>query len=165
MAGILTADFWLVKKGHYDIPALYDPFGRYRYSDALPGFNWRAFVAFAVPVGPLLPGLGLAIVTGGAVSVSSPKVASDVGLRNLYTFNWLFGFTVSIFLYTVLSLVFPDKSVLLKDTIWHLDGLDVAIEGQTTTPSDEEQGRRTRNGVGSGSGSQEKFHESDAKPL
>lgn len=65
----------------------------------------------------------------------------------------------------MLSLAFPDKSVLLKDTIWHLDGLDVAIEGQTTTPSDEEQGRRTVNGGFSGNGSQEKFHGSDAKPL
>lgn len=168
IAGILVADFWLVKRGHYDIPALYDPFGRYRYAGLVPGLNWRAFVAFVVPVAPLLPGLALSIVTGGAVGEASPKVASDAGIRNLYTFNWLFGFTVSIFLYTVLSLAVPDKSVLLKDTIWHLDGLEgegvgtaVAIEGQTSTQSDEEHGRAT-----GGEGAGEKgFRESDAKPL
>lgn len=44
IAGILVADYWLVKKQHYDIPALYDPFGRYRFSGPLPGCNWRAFV-------------------------------------------------------------------------------------------------------------------------
>lgn len=138
MAGILAADFWLVKKGHYDIPALYDPYGRYRYSGLLPGINWRAFVAFTVPVASLLPGLARSIVTGGEVGIPSPKVASDVGIRNLCNFNWLFGFTVSIFLYTVLSLAFSDKSVLLKDTIWHLDGLDIShvIERQAI---DEEQ--------------------------
>lgn len=171
MAGILVADFWLVKKTHYDIPALYDPFGRYRYAGALPGFNWRAFIAFAVPVAPLLPGLALSIVTGGEVGVPSSKVASDAGIRNLYTFNWLFGFTVSIFLYTVLSLAFPDKSVLLKETIWHLDGFEEdhhhrrptgAIEGQEQTTEDEEQGR-TKTAVKGGEG--EKFRESDAKPL
>lgn len=167
IAGILVADYWLVKKGHYDIPALYDPFGRYRYAGLVPGFNWRAFVAFVVPVAPLLPGLALSIVTGGAVGEPSPEVASDAGIRNLYTFNWLFGFTVSIFLYTVLSLAVPDKSVLLKDTIWHLDGVEgegPAIEGQTTQ-SDEEHGRARGTKTGGDVAGEKRFHESDAKPL
>lgn len=49
ISGILVADYWLVKKQHYDIPGLYDPFGRYRYSGILPGFNWRAFVGMFPP--------------------------------------------------------------------------------------------------------------------
>src|SRR5438045_6763484 len=29
IAGIMFTDYWLVKKKHYDVPALYDPRGRY----------------------------------------------------------------------------------------------------------------------------------------
>lgn len=55
ISGILVADYWLVKKQNYDIPALYDPFGRYRYSGLLPGFNWRAFVGKSMPPGTFPP--------------------------------------------------------------------------------------------------------------
>ncbi|ORY70350.1 NCS1 nucleoside transporter [Pseudomassariella vexata] len=111
MAGIMAADYWLVKKQHIDIPALYNPHGRYTY---VGGCNWRAAVAFLVPVAPLLPGLGLSISGPGAVHISD-------GARNLYTFDWLFGFVVSIFLYTALSWVAPAKETLLNDTVWDLD--------------------------------------------
>lgn len=53
MAGIIASDFWLVKRQHIDVPALYDPHGRYRY---FHGVNWQGFVAFIVAVCPLLPG-------------------------------------------------------------------------------------------------------------
>lgn len=43
IAGIVACDYWLVKKKHIDIPALYDPRGRYSY---IHGVNWRAAVAF-----------------------------------------------------------------------------------------------------------------------
>lgn len=162
ISGILVADYWLVKKSHYDIPALYDPRGRYRYAGLIPGFNWRAFLAFIIPVTPLLPGLALSIDDGGT-NEPSPKVATSAGLRNLYTFNWLFGFVVSIFLYTALSWVFPDRQTILTETIWQLDGLDVPIDGQMHM-SDEEHARADT-GLGYDSGKEKKVHESDAKPL
>lgn len=103
--------------------------------------RWHAnssFVpAFVVPVAPLLPGLALSIVSGGT-NAPSPKALTDAGIRNLYTFNWLFGFVVSITLYTGLSWLFPDKQTLLTETIWNRDDQQQTIEGQT---SDEEQGR------------------------
>lgn len=113
-------------------------------------------LAFIVPVTPLLPGLALSIVSGGTNEPSS-EALTDAGIRNLYTFNWLFGFVLSIFLYTSLSWIFPDKQTLLTETIWALDS---PIEGQT---SDEEQGR-----ADSGFNTDVKHklaHESDAKPL
>ncbi|KAK6829715.1 permease [Apiospora arundinis] len=116
MAGIMVADYWLVKKQHIDIPALYNPHGRYAYT---AGCNWRAAVAFIVPVGPLLPGLAFSI--SGA-----PAVWINDGTKHLYSFNWLFGFVTSIFLYTVLSFMFPAKETLLLDTVWDLEG--TAIE-------------------------------------
>lgn len=118
MAGIMVSDYWLVKKGHIDIPGLYDPDGRYRY---VGGCNWRAAVAFIVPVAPLLPGLGLSISGPSAVRIND-------GVTNLYTFNWLFGFVTSIVLYAALSYAVPARGTLLRDTIWDLD--DTAIEVQ-----------------------------------
>ena len=144
----MAADYWLIKKQHVDIPALYNPHGRYRF---ISGCNWRAAVAFLVPVGPLLPGLALSIS-------GDTKVHISVGTQHLYTFNWLFGFVTSIILYTAFSLIFPAKKTVLTDTIWGLDGM---IDGQG---SDEETGHGSTQG--SGSGEPEKHvQESDAKPL
>lgn len=117
IAGILASDYWLVKGQHIDVPSLYDPAGRYRYQY---GINWRAMVAFLVAVVPLLPGL--------AQSIESPKTLGiGSGLTNLYTFDWLYGFVVSIFLYTSLSKIFPAKDSLVEHTIY---GLDESYEGQ-----------------------------------
>ncbi|CAK7265786.1 hypothetical protein SEPCBS57363_001762 [Sporothrix epigloea] len=124
ISGILAADFWFVKRGHVDIPALYDPHGRYRYTK---GCNWRAAVAFLVPVGPLLPGLAESITGPGKTHVSD-------GVLHLYTVNWLFGFVLSIVLYTGLSWVFPATETILTDTIWTRGG----IEGVRETDSDIE---------------------------
>jgi nucleobase:cation symporter-1, NCS1 family len=149
MAGIMAADYWLVKRSHYDIPcrfiihifarhasvsltllsALYNPDGRYRY---IGGCNWRAAVAFIVPVAPLLPGLASSISTSG----NGGDLGVGAGILNLYSFDWLFGFVTSIFLYTVLSKIFPARETLLNDTIWDLD----TIEGVHEGGSDEEKG-------------------------
>ncbi|OAA54955.1 ncs1 allantoate transporter [Niveomyces insectorum RCEF 264] len=125
IAGIMAADFWLVKRGHIDIPALYNPRGRYRFID---GCNWRAAAAFIIPVAPLLPGL--------AESISgAEKVHVSAGITNLFSFNWLFGFVTSIVLYTAFSWAFPDERTLLTDTIWDKE----SIEGVRETGSDVEQ--------------------------
>lgn len=55
IAAILAADFWIVKKRAIDVPALYRARARYRYNEA--GTNWRAAVAFAISLGPNLPGM------------------------------------------------------------------------------------------------------------
>jgi len=144
----MAADYWLVKKQHFDIPALYNPHGRYRYRY---GCNWRAAIAFLVPVGPLLPGLALSI--SGA-----KKVHIDAGETHLYTFNWLFGFVVAIFLYTGLSWAFPARDTLLTDTVWNLE----AIEGRSS--GDEEKAGPQR-AASPGRKGAEEVVESDAKPL
>lgn len=127
LAGIIAADFWLIKKGAIDIPALYNPNGRYRYNTL--GCNWRAAVAFLVPVTPLLPGLGQSISGVGSVKINA-------GLTNLYTFNWMFGFVVSIVLYCVLNYCFPARETLVAETVWDLD--QIAIEAFPRESSLEE---------------------------
>lgn len=130
------------------IIALYNPHGRYRFDG---GCNWRAAVAFIVPVAPSLPGLAYSI---------TPSISISQGAKNLYTFDWLFGFVVSIFLYTSLSWLFPAKETLLTDTIWNND----AIEGvqATTSGSDIE---KARGPASIGRSNENGYEESDAKPL
>ena len=144
IAGIMAADYWLVKRGHVDVPDLYDPRGRYRYRG---GCNWRAAAAFLIPVAPLLPGLGQSI-TPESVHIGS-------GLSNLYSFNWLFGFVCSIVLYTALSYAFPAKDALLDETVW--DVMPPAILAQPTE-SDVERGVKSTEKM-------EKMDDPFSKPL
>jgi NCS1 family nucleobase:cation symporter-1 len=107
IAGIMACDYWLVKKKHIDIPALYDPRGRYTY---VRGVNWRAAVAFFVSFSPCLPGL--------AQSISPDSVGVNEGIKHLYAFSWLFGICISVFLYTSLNYMFPAKATLVLATVW-----------------------------------------------
>lgn len=126
IAGILASDYWLVKKQNIDVPALYDPNGRYRYWF---GINWRALLAFLFSVSPLLPGLAYSI---DLEPNGSDNVHITNGAKNLYTFDWLFGFVTSIVVYTALSWAFPEKESLIENTVY---GYDV---DEATIPSDIE---------------------------
>lgn len=54
ITGILLTDYWVVHKQAYDVDAMYDPSGRYRYNRY--GTNWRAAVAWFIAWIPLTPG-------------------------------------------------------------------------------------------------------------
>jgi nucleobase:cation symporter-1, NCS1 family len=71
---------------------------------------------------PNLPGLAYAI---------NSKSHVNSGIRHLYSFEWLYGFVVSIFLYVVLHKVFPWKESLVPRTI---DGVDLAMERKNASP-------------------------------
>lgn len=113
IAGIIAADYWLVKRRNIDVPALYDPQGRYRYWH---GINWQALVAFILAVGPNLPGL--------AYSINPRGTHISQGAINLYTFDWLYGFVSSIVIYTALHYIFPWKDSLVPQTIMGLEYTD-----------------------------------------
>jgi nucleobase:cation symporter-1, NCS1 family len=117
IAGILCSDYWVVKKKKVDLPALYDPHGRYRY---WYGINWRALISLLISLGPNLPGLVNAV--GGTTGGSHIHITT--GAQHLYSFDWLFGFVMSVFTYSSLSVLFPDQSVLVNHPILTLDELD-----------------------------------------
>lgn len=50
-AGIMCADFYLVKRQNIDVPALYDPRGVYRFHG---GVNWRCVATLILTVTPNL---------------------------------------------------------------------------------------------------------------
>jgi NCS1 family nucleobase:cation symporter-1 len=110
MAGIMCADFWIVKKQKIDLRALYDPHGRYRY---WYGINWRALLAFLVAFVPNFPGLIYAVA--GSTGQKSIHISS--GAQHIYKFNWLYGVLSGAFVYTVLSLIFPDEGATSGDVI------------------------------------------------
>ncbi|KAH7109109.1 uracil permease [Dendryphion nanum] len=123
MAGILFTDYWLVKHRNYDVPALYDPRGIYSYGKY--GTNWRAVVATFVTIVPVLPGLANKV---------NPKIKLDQGLTNLFTFNWLYGFFLSIFLYYGANHFWPHKPSLIPKVVTGeeiIDGVGSDIESQS----------------------------------
>ncbi|CAK7224800.1 hypothetical protein SBRCBS47491_005676 [Sporothrix bragantina] len=131
IAGIMAADYWIVKNRHVDVPALYDPHGRYRYRG---GVNWRALMALLLAIGPNMPGL---IYTVGSTSGTHIKITD--GAKHLYKFDWLFGFVVSIAVYTALSKLFPAENSLVAATV------------RTREESDELATEKVLNGEATGS--------------
>ncbi|KAI0850077.1 uracil permease [Daldinia vernicosa] len=107
IAGVLACDYWAVKKRRYDVPALYDPDGIYRYNKW--GVNWRALIPTLAVIVPLLPAL--------AKKVTPQNVDVSQGLVNLFTFNWLYGFFVSVVMYYALNYFFPHETTLIPNMI------------------------------------------------
>src|SRR5882724_6122319 len=81
IAGIMIADYFVVRNRKLDLPALYRRGGAYEYSR---GFNWRAMVAL---------GLGVLVALVGLLLPA---------LRWLYDYAWFVGFLISAVAYCVL---------------------------------------------------------------
>ncbi|CAD6448259.1 cc93cd0c-e188-46c6-8af0-6f289de46d4f [Sclerotinia trifoliorum] len=152
IAGILAADYWLVKNQHIDVPALYDPDGRYKY---WYGINWRALLALLVAVAPNLPGLGYSIglQTNATTGIQTDTVRISEGAKHLYSFDWLFGFVVSVFVYTLLSWLCPARESLLDHTVYgdvvegvHSD-VDVDSGGECAIVGAVSDGEKSRGNV------------------
>ncbi|KAI0484972.1 uracil permease [Xylariaceae sp. FL0804] len=118
IAGILATDYWLVKRRKYDVPALYDPHGIYRFGW---GGNWRALVTTLVVIVPLLPALGH--------SVTPQSVTINEGLQHLFSFNWIYGFVTSVALYYALNLFFPHHPTLIPRVVPRYQSMIEGLEG------------------------------------
>ncbi|KIJ63144.1 hypothetical protein HYDPIDRAFT_176185 [Hydnomerulius pinastri MD-312] len=102
--GIMIVDYWLIHRTRVDVPAMYNPQGRYRYTY---GLNWRALATLVVSITPAIPGLA-----------SSINTSLDVGgVGNLFTIGWIFTFSTSSVVYLVLSLLFPAKGTFVDKAI------------------------------------------------
>ncbi|PHH76216.1 hypothetical protein CDD82_4084 [Ophiocordyceps australis] len=95
IAGVMVADYYLVRRGFLDIRALYDArsTGPYYYHW---GFHWRAYAAYVC--GILINVVGFA----GAVGTQVPK-----GATYLYNLNFFCGFLVSLSIYWGLCKLSP----------------------------------------------------------
>ncbi|MER8153740.1 NCS1 family nucleobase:cation symporter-1 [Streptomyces sp. NPDC094472] len=106
VAGVLIADYWIIRRTVLDLVDLYRPKGRYWYAS---GWNWRAVVAFAV---------GGVLAVGGSASQPGkgpfPKEGLIPFLRPLADYGWAVGLGTSLVLYTALML--PVGARRTKDT-------------------------------------------------
>ncbi|MFE9681007.1 NCS1 family nucleobase:cation symporter-1 [Streptomyces sp. NPDC006285] len=99
VAGILIADYWIVRRTVLHLADLYTPGGRYWYTN---GWNWRAVLAFAV---------GGVLAVGGSYSNVDAKGAK-LGpfpvdglvpfLKPLADYGWAVGLASSLVLYVAL---------------------------------------------------------------
>ncbi|KAI9435811.1 cytosine-purine permease [Lactarius indigo] len=120
ITGIMITDYWLVHRTRVDVPAMYRPHGRYRYTY---GVNWRAATAMVVAVPPTFLGL---------IHSINPSVYTGAGTR-LFDIAYVLGFTLASTVYFALSKMFPANETIL----------DRAIVDLETPPSD----RRASEGV------------------
>uniref|UniRef100_A0A8H7TUX6 Uracil permease n=1 Tax=Bionectria ochroleuca TaxID=29856 RepID=A0A8H7TUX6_BIOOC len=132
IAGILTTDYWLIKRRKYNVPALYDPHGIYRFGW---GGNWRALVTTVLIITPLLPALGH--------EVNPEGVPVPDGLQKLFKFNWIYGFVTSTVLYYTLNVVSPHRETLIPQVI---HGDQPSIDG--VKPDREVSEARTEGKIG-----------------
>ncbi|KAG1818360.1 cytosine-purine permease [Suillus variegatus] len=108
--GIMISDYWLIHRGRIDVPAMYQVYGRYRYTF---GVNWRALATLVICIAPAMPGL---------VHSINPSINVG-GIHNLFAIGWIFGFWSAFVVYSVLSTLFPaqdtyvEKAVLPDDVI------------------------------------------------
>jgi NCS1 family nucleobase:cation symporter-1 len=95
VAGVLIADYWLIRRTELRLVDLYRPGGAYWYAG---GWNWRGVLAFLV---------GAVLAVGGAWSAPGqgpfPQDGLIPALKPLYNYNWVVGFGAALILYFVFS--------------------------------------------------------------
>ena len=86
IAGVMIADYWLIRKAKLDVPDLYRKSGRYR------GINWVAVVALVLGIAPNIPGFLLNV-----------RIVSHVSdfWKGVYTYAWFVGVFVAGLTYVV----------------------------------------------------------------
>ncbi|KAL1658767.1 permease for cytosine/purines, uracil, thiamine, allantoin-domain-containing protein [Schizophyllum commune] len=125
-AAIMIVDYWIIHRCAVDLPAMYDPHGRYSY---WKGINWRALVALLVSVPPTIPGLAAAInasITLGPV-------------RHMFDIAWLYGFFTAGFFYWSLSAMFPAKETFMPEVILDRDVLPTRASSTDGETDDEKK--------------------------
>jgi len=92
IAGILIADYWLIRRTRIDVRALYRTDGRYRYR---AGWNPAALIAFAAGVLPNLPGF---------LKTAAPDAFGWIGpaWAAAYAYAWFTGLAVAMAIYPAL---------------------------------------------------------------
>jgi nucleobase:cation symporter-1, NCS1 family len=91
IAGVLIADYWIVRNKNLHLGDLYRTKGVYRYAS---GWNWRAVAATVL--GCFFAWIGLIIPT----------------LRFLYDYAWFVGFGISFIVHWALMKAFPPEGIL-----------------------------------------------------
>ncbi|MEY2878963.1 MAG: hypothetical protein RLZZ15_1343 [Verrucomicrobiota bacterium] len=98
IGGIMIADYFVYRKKHLDVPALYATDGPYRY---VGGTSWVAVAALLAGALPSVPGFLAHIKAIAAASVPA-------FFHSLYSVAWLAGFAIAFVVYLVLRRLAPN---------------------------------------------------------
>jgi NCS1 family nucleobase:cation symporter-1 len=99
LGGIMIADYFVLRRMVLDVPALYDPDGRYRYTG---GWSLAAIGAFLAGALPNLPGFLVQVGCVGSARV--PAIFLDI-----YGFAWFAGFAIAFVAYIILRKLGPNS--------------------------------------------------------
>jgi NCS1 family nucleobase:cation symporter-1 len=92
IAGILIADYWIIRRTDLDVAALYRADGAYAYRG---GWNRAALIALALGVAPNVPGFLAAAAPGVFGAIGAPWTV-------IYTYAWFVGLAIALVSYTLL---------------------------------------------------------------
>jgi cytosine/uracil/thiamine/allantoin permease len=102
IAGVMLADYYLLRKTRLDIEALYSATGEYSFGGS--GHNWRAHVALLLGIIPNIPGF-LQAASNGAIQVPT-------FFNAIYTYAWFVSLIIAGVLYLILSKIFVPRKYL-----------------------------------------------------
>jgi NCS1 family nucleobase:cation symporter-1 len=91
IAGIMIADYYVIRKKRLDVAGLYDPEGPYRFTR---GFSLAGLGAFVLAVLPNIPGF-LSVVAPSTF----PTASFPAFFHALYNQAWFVGFALAFGLY------------------------------------------------------------------
>jgi NCS1 family nucleobase:cation symporter-1 len=100
IAGVLIADYWLIRRTNLRLADLYKPNGAYRYAS---GWNWRAVAALLI---------GVVMAIGGSYGGPFPADGILPFLKTPFAFadySWVVGLVVSFVLYWALMRFVPAR--------------------------------------------------------
>jgi NCS1 family nucleobase:cation symporter-1 len=97
VAGVMLADYYLLRRTRLDVEALYMTNGEYAFGGG--GFNWRALAALLLGIAVDVPGF-LAQASAGSIRVAP-------FFESLYTHAWFVSLLVAAIAYIILSTAIP----------------------------------------------------------
>jgi NCS1 family nucleobase:cation symporter-1 len=110
IAGVLIADYWLIRGTRLKLADLYRSDGAYRFAS---GFNWRGVVALAFGAILAVGGAYSNVVNGEATGPFPqtgliPFLKDFLGTGfNFYDYSWVVGLVAALVAYWVLATIFP----------------------------------------------------------
>jgi NCS1 family nucleobase:cation symporter-1 len=108
IGAVMIVDYWFLRRERLDIADLYMRGGQYWYNR---GLNWRAFVAVAVAVIPVIPGFIEAATTPNFGGFADPNI-----FERFYTYGFFFTFAVGGIVYFALTYMSEPRAVTREAT-------------------------------------------------
>ena len=104
IAGIMIADYFILRRTRLDVVALYREDGEYRFTN---GFSLAGIAALILAVLPNLPGFLVTVKLWKPEDVPAFLVSS-------YHYAWFIGFAVAFIVYLVLRKLSPTPAVVAE---------------------------------------------------